>query len=99
MADVDGTYDCTVKSPLGDQNLTLTVKADGNSFTGQASGAMGAADVSGEVDGNTLKWKQQMTSPMPMTLDISATVNGDEVTGSVGAGAFGSFPLTGKRTA
>lgn len=98
MADVDGTYDCTVKSPLGDQNLTLTVQADGATFTGQASGAMGAADVSGAVDGSTLTWKQQMTSPMPMTLDISATVDGDSVSGTVGAGAFGSFPLTGKRT-
>lgn len=99
MADVDGTYDCTVKSPLGDQNLKLTVNSNGNTFTGQASGAMGASDVSGEVDGNTLKWKQQMTSPMPMTLDITASVNGDDVSGTVGAGAFGSFPLTGKRTA
>ena len=99
MADVDGTYDCTVKSPLGDQNLTLTVKADGSSFTGQASGAMGASDVTGEVDGNTIKWKQQMTSPMPMTLDCSATIDGDTVSGTVGAGAFGSFPLTGKRSA
>lgn len=99
MAGVDGTYDCTVKSPLGDQNLTLTVTADGGTFSGQASGAMGASDVTGTVDGNTLAWKQQMTSPMPMTLDITATVDGDTVTGNVGAGAFGSFPLTGKRTA
>lgn len=99
MAGVDGSYDCTVKSPLGDQNLKLTVTSDGNSFTGQASGAMGASDVSGTVDGNTLAWKQQMTSPMPMTLDITATVDGDSITGNVGAGAFGSFPLTGTRTA
>jgi hypothetical protein len=97
MAGVDGTYDCTVKSPLGDQKLTLTVTAQGDSFTGQASGAMGASDVQGSVNGQTLAWKQQMTSPMPMTLDISATVDGDTVTGSVGAGAFGSFPLSGTR--
>ncbi|KAK0338914.1 hypothetical protein LTR94_036674, partial [Friedmanniomyces endolithicus] len=71
--------------------------ADGNSFTGQASGAMGAADVTGTVDGNTLSWKQQMTSPMPMTLDCEATADGDTLTGSVGAGAFGSFPLSGTR--
>ena len=38
MADVDGSWDCTVKSPLGDQNLTLTVQSDGGSFTGTASG-------------------------------------------------------------
>ena len=97
MADVDGSYDCTVKSPLGDQNMTLTVKADGGTFSGTASGAMGASDVSGTVAGNTLTWQQQMTVPMPMTLDCTATVDGDSVTGDVKAGAFGSFPLTGKR--
>lgn len=99
MAGVDGTYDVVVKSPLGDQKSTLTVKSDGNTFTGTNSGAMGAADVSGEVNGNTLTWKQQMTVPMPMTLDMKATIDGDTVTGSVGAGAFGSFPMNGTRTA
>jgi len=98
MAGVDGTYDVVVKSPLGDQKSTLTVKSDGSTFTGTNSGAMGAADVSGEVNGNTLTWKQQMTVPMPMTLDMSITIDGDSVSGTVGAGAFGSFPVTGTRT-
>ncbi len=95
---VDGTYDVTVKSPLGDQVSTLTVKSDGNSFTGTNSGAMGSNDISGTVDGDTLTWKQEMTVPMPMTLDMTATVDGDAITGTVGAGAFGSFPMTGTRT-
>ena len=99
MAGVDGTYDCTVKSPLGDQKLTLTVKADGDKFTGTASGQMGSSDVSGDVRGQQIAWKQQMTVPMPMTLDCQATIDGDTVTGTVGAGAFGSFPLSGTRTA
>ncbi len=99
MAGVDGTYEVTVKSPLGDQKSTLTVKSDGNTFTGTNSGAMGSADVSGEVNGNTLTWKQSMTVPMPMTLDMTATVEGDSITGTVGAGAFGSFPMNGVRTA
>lgn len=97
MADVDGSWDCTVKSPLGDQKLNLTVKTDGNAFTGTASGAMGSSDVSGEVSGNTLRWKQQVSVPMSMTLDCEATAEGDALTGSVGAGAFGSFPLNGTR--
>ena len=98
MANVDGTYDCTVKSPLGDQNMTLTVRSDGATFTGDVSGAMGGMDVNGTVDGSTIAWKQSMTVPMPMTLDCEATIDGDTVTGSVGAGAFGSFPLSGRRT-
>lgn len=99
MAGVDGTYDCVVKSPLGDQKSTLTVKSDGTTFTGTNSGGMGSTDVEGTVDGNTLTWKQSMTVPMPMTLDMVATVDGDTINGTVGAGAFGSFPLTGTRTA
>ena len=97
MSGVDGTYDVTVKSPLGDQKSTLTVKSDGSSFTGTNAGAMGSDDVSGEVSGNTLTWKQSITVPMPMTLDMTATVEGDTISGNVGAGAFGSFPLTGSR--
>jgi hypothetical protein len=99
MSGVDGTYDVVVKSPLGDQKSTLTVKSDGSTFTGTNSGAMGSSDVSGDVNGNTLAWKQQMTVPMPMTLDMKVTIDGDTVSGTVGAGAFGSFPLMGTRTA
>lgn len=97
MAGVDGSYDCVVKSPLGDQKTVLTVKSDGATFTGTNAGAMGSMDVAGAVDGDTLAWQQQMTVPMPMTLDCTATVEGDTITGSVGAGAFGSFPMTGTR--
>lgn len=99
MAEIDGTWDCTVKSPLGDQNMTMTVQTDGGSFTGTSSGAMGSADVHGEANGNTITWKMSITVPMPMTLDCEATADGDTLTGSVGAGAFGSFPLSGTRQA
>ncbi len=99
MADVDGSWDCVVKSPMGDQKTTMTVNSDGSSFTGTVSGAMGSVDIAdGKVDGNNLSWKQSITVPMPMTLDCTATVDGDTLTGQVGAGAFGSFPLTGTRT-
>jgi hypothetical protein len=99
MADVDGSWDCTVKSPLGDQKMTVTVKSEGATWSGNVSGAMGSSDISGEANGNTISWKQQMTVPMPMTLDCQATAEGDTLTGTVGAGAFGSFPLNGTRTA
>lgn len=100
MAAVDGTWDTVVKSPLGDQKSTLIVKSDGDTFTGTNVGAMGSVDITdGKVDGNTLTWTMKMTVPMPMTLDCTASVDGDTITGSVGAGAFGSFPMTGSRAA
>ena len=55
MADVDGTYDCTVKSPLGDQKMTLTVKSAGTTFNGSVSGAMGAMGV--------MTWNRTLLDP------------------------------------
>lgn len=98
MANVDGTWNTVVKSPLGDQASTVVVKSDGNTWTGTSSGQMGSVDITdGTVDGDTIKWTMAMTVPMPMTLTCEATVDGDTITGSVGAGAFGSFPMTGTR--
>ena len=97
---VAGTYDCVTKSPMGDQKGTFTVVPgdDGNTFTGTMAGANGQMDVEdGKIDGNSLSWKMKMTVPMPMTLDCEASVDGDQLTGTVGAGAFGKMPLTGER--
>ena len=95
---VAGVYETVVKSPMGDQKATLTVKSDGTSWTGTQAGAMGTAEITdGVVDGNTIKWSMNITVPMPMTLTNEATIDGDTITGSVTAGAFGSFPLTGTR--
>lgn len=98
MANVDGAWDCVIKSPLGDQKSVFTVNSDGSAFTGNMTGAMGSLDIDdGKVDGDTLTWKMSIKVPMPLTLDCEATVDGDSITGTAGAGAFGSFPLTGTR--
>lgn len=95
---VAGSYECVTKTPMGDQKSVLTVNVDGDSWTGTNAGAQGALDVyDGKVDGNTLTWKMNMTVPMPMTLEGTATVDGDAITGSVKAGMFGSMPLSGTR--
>lgn len=98
MANADGSWDTLVKSPMGDQKATLTIQSSGDSFTGQYSGAMGTTEVkNGKIDGDTLTWSLDITVPMPMTLTAQATVEGDSLNGQVTAGAFGSFPMTGKR--
>ena len=95
---VAGTYDCVTKTPMGDQKSKFTVTVDGDTFTGQQAGAMGSMDVvDGKVDGNTLTWTMNMTVPMPMKLEGSATIDGDALTGTINAGAFGAMPMTGVR--
>jgi hypothetical protein len=98
MANVDGNWNTVTKSPLGDQPAVLTVASDGDSFTGSFNGAMGQTEIAdGKVDGDTLYWSLDITVPMAMTLTCEATVDGDSLTGTVTAGAFGSFPITGTR--
>ena len=95
---LDGAYDCITKSPMGEMKSVFTVVTDGDSFSGTNAGDPGTLEVQdGKVDGNQLSWKMQMTSPFPMTLDCTATVEGDSLKGTVSAGAFGSFPMMGTR--
>ena len=97
---VSGKYACVIKSPMGEQKITLTVNADGDSFTGINAGDQGETPITdGKVDGNTITWSSQITVPMPMKLDCAATIEGDALNGSVTAGMFGTFPMNGTRAA
>lgn len=95
---VEGVYDCVTESPMGEQKSVLTIKVDGDNIVGSNEGAQGSIDLEdGKIDGNSLTWTMNMTVPMPMTLQASATVDGDKLSGSVNAGAFGDMPMTGTR--
>jgi hypothetical protein len=95
---VDGKWEIVINSPLGAQRATLDLKADGASLTGSQQAAQGSGPLeNGKIDGNTLSWSAKITSPMPMTLDFTGTVDGDKLSGNVKAGSFGSFPFTGAR--
>jgi hypothetical protein len=76
----------------------LTVQSARDSFTGNFSGGLGTTDITdGKVSGDTLSFSLDISVPMPMTLTVEATVDGDNLNGTVTAGAFGSFPITGTR--
>jgi hypothetical protein len=98
MANVDGTWNVEIKTPMGAQKGTLIVNSNGDSFTGQMSGDVGTVAIDdGTVAGDTLSWKMKITKPMPMEVTNTATVAGDQMTGKVDTGAFGAFDLVGTR--
>ena len=98
MGSVDGKWNCAVSSPMGDQEFVLTVASAGDSFSGSASGGIGTKQIDdGTVDGDTLGWSMSISKPLPLTLTCKATVTGDALEGTVKAGIFGSFPITGTR--
>ncbi len=98
MADVDGEWNTVIKAPTGEQKTKLRVVSAGDAFTGEFTGPDGTVEITdGKVEGSSLSWNMAITKPMPLTLAVKTTVEGDAMTGSVAVGAFGSFPFTGKR--
>jgi hypothetical protein len=94
----DGTWNITLNSPMGAQQATLTLATEGGSLSGSMAGPQGTQEFTGgTVDGNNLAWTIDMTQPMPMKLEVSAEVAGDEISGNVKLGAFGDASFSGSR--
>ncbi|MGI1680127.1 MAG: hypothetical protein K6L75_15410 [Cellvibrionaceae bacterium] len=94
---IDGNWEISMSTPMGDQKATLTLKDEGGSLTGRVESPMGSEDINGSVEGNNAKWEMSISKPMPMTLKFDVTADGDAMTGKVGLGMFGSADMTGTR--
>lgn len=93
---IDGKWNLTIKTPMGDQTGVLTLKQDGSALTGEMSGPAGTAPIeNGKVEGDTLSWHAKVTSPMPITLEFTGKTEGDAISGSVKLGAFGTSTFSG----
>jgi hypothetical protein len=95
-----GTWSISMTTPMGAQAATLEFVEDGATLTGTMSAAAApeALEITdGTVDGASLAWKASMTQPMAVTLDFTATVDGDEISGDVALGAFGNATFSGSR--
>jgi hypothetical protein len=94
----NGTWNTTINTPMGAQNGTLELNVDGSDLSGKMSSPQGEMAIeNGAIDGDSLSWKAAITAPMPMTLEFSATVDGDAITGTVKLGAFGEAKFLGTR--
>ena len=95
----DGDWDCTIITPMGPHRGLLTVeRQDALSFAGSISGDMGTLPITdGRIAGNTLSWQMKLTAPLPITLDCTALIEGDALSGQVSAGMFGTMTITGAR--
>lgn len=96
---VAGNWDCTIATPMGEHKGLLEVApVDAAHFNGRISGDMGSLDIpDGRIAGNNLSWQMKLSMPLPMTLDCTAIVDGDMLSGHVRAGLFGTMTLAGVR--
>ena len=95
---VDGNWNLTMTTPMGDRNATLSLKSAGGTLTGtQGADGHSTEIFDGSVSGNDVAWKVSITNPMPLTLEFKGTVAGDAISGEMGIGFMGNFPFTGTR--
>ncbi|MEE9311746.1 MAG: hypothetical protein V3V10_04965 [Planctomycetota bacterium] len=93
---VDGKWNVTIKTPMGEQTGVLTLKEEGGALSGGMTGSSGEAPVeNGKADGDNVSWHSKVTSPMPLTLEFEGKIEGDAISGTVKLGAFGSSTFSG----
>jgi hypothetical protein len=96
---VDGNWNITMSTPLGERRATLALNASGATLTGTQSAEGDSAEIfDGTVSGGDVAWKVSISNPMPLTLEFAGKVDGDTIAGEMTINPMGSFPFTGVRT-
>jgi hypothetical protein len=95
---VDGSWNLTMTTPMGERSATLHLSSSGSTLTGtQAADGNSTEIFDGTVNGDEVAWKVSITNPMPLTLNFTGKVSGNDISGEMGIGPMGSFPFTGTR--
>jgi hypothetical protein len=98
MSVVEGTWDVTIKTPIGSLAVGyLFAESDGT--------PTGSATLKGEtgplreltLDGRRATWQQSVTKPMRLNLTFEVVVDGDRLTGHSRAGRLPRSAVTGVR--
>lgn len=95
---IDGKWNLTIQTPLGEQTSVLEVTSANGTLAGTQAGDQGAQPIeNGTIDGDEASWSIDIVVPMPMTLTFSGAVSGDTLSGTVKLGAFGESTFSGVR--
>ncbi len=81
----------TVTSPMGQTTAALRLDKQGPDLRGEMSGKGGTGPLEdGRIEGDQLSWTCRIQKPVPMTLKFKGVQRGDDLSGTVKFGMFGS---------
>jgi hypothetical protein len=95
----DGTWQITAQTPMGEQQSTVELSESAGALTGRMTAPEEAAIYDGSINGGEASWRVDITKPMSLKLHVSATIDGDSMSGKINAGIFPAAPFTAQRTA
>jgi len=91
------TWTITVTSPMGQTTAALSLDKQGPDLRGEMSGKGGVGPLEdGRIEGNQLSWTCRIQKPVPMTLKFKGILRGDDLSGTVKFGMFGSGTFVAK---
>jgi hypothetical protein len=99
MTTFAGTWAVTIETPIGNMAVVFDINEENGVISGTArSDAESVEMLEPVADGNRLTWKQNVTTPMKLTLKFDVDVDGDAMTGTSKAGIFPASKLHGSRS-
>jgi hypothetical protein len=94
----DGTWNLTLATPMGEHHVKLELTTEGGAVKGIASLGEDSAPIDNPVlEGDRLRWSQDITRPMSMTVKFDVTGNGDTLQGTAKLGFLATAGVTGAR--
>ena len=95
---LDGNYEISVKTPMGNQDGKLVFKTDGSTLTGTSESAGETVDLlDGKADGNEFQFKVKQKSPVGrLKVTFIGSLEGDVVSGHVKT-PLGKVQFEGKK--
>jgi 2,3-dihydroxybiphenyl 1,2-dioxygenase len=92
-----GIWNVVIKTPMGDNSVSFDLQAEGSALHGSIKGPAETNEIyDGKADGNTLTWRSKVSTPMPMDLEFTATIDGASISGGAKS-PFGTAPFSGAR--
>jgi hypothetical protein len=94
---VQGKWNITIKTPMGDKSGVLDLKVEGDTLTGSLSDAEHHVAISdGKAAGNRLSWAAKITKPMRLSFKFTAIVEENRISGAA-RHLLGTATFTGTR--
>ena len=80
---VQGKWNITINTPMGERSGVLELIVSGNTLTGSLSDADHHVAIShGKIEGKELSWQAMITKPMRLSFKFTAIVDEDRISGS-----------------